>query len=165
MADTPLHIDSRAGADAVPSHRLTLAFDMRSRSRFRATLDSGEAVDVLLPRGSTLRGGDKLRASDGRIVEVASAAEDLLEVRCTGRDLARIAYHLGNRHVAVEIGEQRVRFAEDHVLAAMVRGMGYEPMRVCVPFEPEAGAYAHEHASTGASARIHDFSRPPAHPR
>jgi len=137
------------GAEASsPSLRLVLPFDLRSRSRFRAQVDSGEEVGVLLARGQILRGGDRLLAEDGRTVEVAAAPECVSTVRAAdARLLARVAYHLGNRHVALQIGEGWVRYSHDHVLDDMVRGLGGELSVEQAPFEPEAGAYhgAHEH--------------------
>ena len=139
--------------------RLELDFTYRTKSRLRAQLTSGEAVGLFLPRGTVLRGGQKLEARDGRIIEVVAAAEDLLEVRCsTPFDLARAAYHLGNRHVAVELGEGYLRIRADHVLEAMLIGLGAAVLPLQAPFEPEAGAYApgHQHAGDDSSGpRIH----------
>lgn len=159
MQYTSLVIESRAAADARASDRLLLPFEMRSRSRYRAVLASGAPVGVLLPRGTILRGGDKVRASDGRIVEIVAAPEPLLEARCRGSLHARAAYHLGNRHVAVEVGEGWLRLSQDHVLETMLRGLGADVVHVTAAFEPEAGAYAHGHQHGVASeARIHGFS-------
>lgn len=159
MNYTSLVIDARAEPGACASDRLTLPFEMRSRSRYRAVLASGDAVGVVLPRGTILRGGDRVRTSDGRIVEIVAAREALLEVRCaSAQALARAAYHLGNRHVAVQIGDDWVRLQPDHVLEAMLRGLGGQVVQVSAPFEPEAGAYAHDHQHGHASeARIHGF--------
>jgi len=159
MQYTSLVIESRAAAETPASDQLSLPFEMRSRSRYRAVLASGAAVGVLLPRGTILRGGDKVRASDGRIVEIVAAPEPLLEARCRGSLQARAAYHLGNRHVAVEVGEGWVRLSQDHVLETMLRGLGADVIRITAPFEPEAGAYAHGHQRGVASeARIHGFA-------
>lgn len=160
MGYSSLVIDARAEAGARCGDRLTLPFEMRCRSRYRAMLASGDAVGVLLPRGTILRGGDRVRASDGRTIEVVAAVEALLEARAAdAHALARIAYHLGNRHVAVEIGEGWVRLQPDHVLAAMLRGLGADVREVMAPFEPEAGAYAHGHQHGFVSeARIHGFA-------
>jgi urease accessory protein len=154
-----LTIDALAPCDATAAAHLALPFEMRSRSRYRATLDTGEAVGVLLPRGTVLRGGDRVRASDGRVVEVVAQPEALIEARCAdARTLARAAYHLGNRHVPVEVGDGCLRLAPDHVLEAMLRGLGVDVAAVTAAFEPEAGAYAHGHQHGFASeARIHDF--------
>jgi urease accessory protein len=136
--------------------RLELPFEARQKSRFKAKLVSGEEVGVVLPRGEILRGGDLVTASDGRVIEVASQPEKLLHVESEKPlGLAKIAYHLGNRHVPVEVGDGYLRIAEDHVLERMVEGLGAKVTRVTAPFEPEAGAYGgvgHEHGA----AKIHD---------
>jgi len=140
------------------TERLTLDFGYRTKSRLRARLDTGEEVGLFLERGTVLRGGQKLRARDGRIVEVVAAPEELLEARCDGAfALARAAYHLGNRHVAVQIGDGWLRIQADYVLEHMLEGLGAEVRAVTAPFEPEAGAYAHghQHPGDGSGARIH----------
>lgn len=123
--------------------RLTLPFEQRQKSRLRARLDSGEEVALILPRGNILRGGDRVAATDGRVVEIVSAPEKLLHVESSS--LARVAYHLGNRHVPVQLGEGFLRIAEDHVLEDMLRRLGARVSHVEAPFEPEAGAYEHHH--------------------
>jgi len=143
------------------TERLELDFSHRTKSRLRAKLQSGEEAGLFLPRGTILRGGQKLRAGDGRVVEVVAAPEELLEVCCaSGRDLARAAYHLGNRHVAVEVGDGWLRLQADHVLEGMLRGLGLQLAPVVQAFEPEAGAYAHghQHPGDGSGARIHMMS-------
>jgi urease accessory protein len=119
--------------------RVSLAFEYRSRSRQRARLDTGEEIAMVLPRGAILRGGDRVLASDGRVFEVVSAPEKLLHIESPS--LARIAYHLGNRHVPVQLGEGFLRIAEDHVLEDLLRKLGARVTHVEAPFEPEAGAY------------------------
>jgi len=123
--------------------RLTLPFEQRQKSRLRARLDSGEEVALILPRGNILRGGDRVAATDGRVVEIVSAPEKLLHVESSS--LAKVAYHLGNRHVPVQLGEGFLRIAEDHVLEDMLRRLGARVSHVEAPFEPEAGAYEHHH--------------------
>lgn len=126
---------------------LRLDFERRSKSRLRARLVSGEEIGLFLPRGTLLRGGNRLLGNDGRVVAVEAAAERLIEVRAANpRELARAAYHLGNRHVAVEIGPDWLRLQDDHVLADMLRGLGAAITSLTAPFEPEAGAYAGAHA-------------------
>ena len=136
--------------------QLELPFEMRQKSRFKATLVSGEEVGVMLPRGEILRGGDLVTASDGRIIEVVAQPESVLHVKgATPAALAKIAYHLGNRHVPVEVGDGYLRLGDDHVLERMLHGLGAEVSRTMAPFEPEAGAYGgagHEHGA----AKIHD---------
>ncbi len=122
---------------------LTLSFDQRQKSRQRVRLDSGEEAGLDLPRGTVLRGGDGLRAEDGRMIEVRAAAEPVTTAYSGDAHLlCRAAYHLGNRHVAIEIGEGWVRYLVDHVLDAMVRSMGLRTVHKERPFEPEGGAYA-----------------------
>ncbi|MDX1374282.1 MAG: urease accessory protein UreE [Burkholderiales bacterium] len=158
-----LEITARLTANdaRAPQARLVLPFEKRQKSRLRARLDSGEEVALELPRGELLRGGDRLVASDGRVVEVIAQPEAVVHVTCAdARALARAAYHLGNRHVPVEVGEGYLRIAADHVLEAMLRGLGatLEPRNA--PFEPEAGAYGgghHHHGESGGGARIHEF--------
>ena len=145
---------------------LRLPFDARSRSRLRCALACGTEAGVFLEPGTVLRGGDRLEADDGRIVEVLAAPERLLEARCAGpQELARAAYHLGNRHVPVQVGEGWLRLARDHVLAEMLRGLGCEVAECELPFEPEAGAYGaghhrHGHSESGLRpGRIHEYRR------
>jgi urease accessory protein len=160
-----LLIETFAPADAVPAGTLTLSFELRAKCRLRTHLDSGEEVGLFLPRGTILRGGDLLAGKDGRAVRVQSAAEAVIEVRSTDALLiARAAYHLGNRHVAVEIRPGLLRLAADHVLAQMLTGLGLDVTAATAPFEPEAGAYggqpahhAHAHAED-TGAKLHLFS-------
>jgi urease accessory protein len=148
---------------ATAQDRLTLPFDLRQKSRLRATLDSGEEAAIVLPRGEILRGGDRVASADGRVVEIAASPEKLLHVTCaTPTELARAAYHLGNRHVAVQVGEGFLRLSEDHVLRDMLRGLGATVTTVEAPFEPEAGAYGGGHHHHGDSpryrpAKIHEY--------
>ena len=137
--------------------QLKLPFDARQKSRLRAQLVSGEEVGLMLPRGEILRGGDLVTASDGRVIEVIAEPEKLLHIET--RDLAKVAYHLGNRHVPVQVGESFLRIAEDHVLEEMVKKLGARVSHVEAPFEPEAGAYAgghHQHDEMGHGGKIHD---------
>lgn len=139
--------------------RLTLPFESRQKSRLRAKLASGEEVLLVLPRGEVLRGGDLVGAADGRTFEIVAQDENVLHVECsTPAALARVAYHLGNRHVPVEVGEGHLRIAADHVLEEMVRRLGASARSMQAPFEPEAGAYgAHRHDEMGHGGKIHEF--------
>ena len=145
---------------------LRLTFERRQKTRQRAVLESGEEVAIELPRGQVMRGGDWVVASDGRVIEVVAEPERVLHIECAGpRELARAAYHLGNRHVPVQVGEGWLRIAEDHVLARMLDALGAKLSVVEEAFEPEAGAYGaghhhHDHESTHGG-RIHDFSSSP----
>ena len=134
--------------------KLALPFDLRQKSRLRAKLESGEEVGLILPRGTIMRGGDVVKTQDGREVEIVAAPEKLLHIEAP--ELARVAYHLGNRHVALQIGQGWLRIAEDHVLEEMVRKLGARVSHVEAPFEPEAGAYSHQHDEMGHGGKIHD---------
>jgi len=132
---------------------LTLGFDQRQRSRLRANLDSGAEVGIVLPRGSHLHEGDCLSEEGGLVVRVHAAVEETSVVRSTdARLFARACYHLGNRHVPLQIGEGELRYLHDHVLDAMVEGLGLTVTTEASAFEPEPGAYAagehghHDHA-------------------
>jgi urease accessory protein len=122
--------------------RLVLSFEQRQKSRLRATLESGEEVALMLPRGEIRRGGDRVKGFDGRVYEIVSAPERLLHIESAS--LARLAYHLGNRHVPVQVGDGFLRIAEDHVLEEMLRKLGAGVSHIEAPFEPEGGAY-HPH--------------------
>jgi len=126
----------------------TLTLDERRRSRLRVALDDGREAAVLLPRGSLLRDGDLLRADEGDVVVVRAAAESLSMARTSDRHLLlRGAYHLGNRHVPVELGDGWLAYEHDHVLDDMVRGLGLAVETRRAPFEPEGGAFRHDGAS------------------
>jgi urease accessory protein len=137
--------------------QLQLPFEQRQKSRLKTKLVSGEEVALMLPRGEILRGGDLVTASDGRVIEVVAEPERLLHIE--SQSLARLAYHLGNRHVPVQVGEGFLRIAADHVLEEMVKKLGAKVSAVEAPFEPEAGAYAgghHRHDEMGHGGRIHE---------
>ena len=145
---------------ATASELLVLPFELRCKSRLRTRLDSGEEIGLFLAPGTVLRSGTKLHASDGRIVEVKAASEPLIEVRCDDALLlARAAYHLGNRHVAVEVAPGRLRLQPDSVLAGMLQGLGLTTRELQAPFEPEAGAYAHahQHGAMHGTGKIHRY--------
>ena len=167
MSDTILRIVSRfprkpSGAYPVKvASELRLTFERRQKTRQRATLASGEEVAIELPRGQVMRGGDWVVASDGRVIEVIAEPERVLHVECADpRELARAAYHLGNRHVPVQVGEGWLRIAADRVLERMLEGLGARLTAMDMPFEPEAGAYGggHRHDNeSGHGGRIHEF--------
>jgi urease accessory protein len=123
--------------------RLELPYELRQKSRLRARLASGEEVGLMLARGTVMRGGDVVKTTDGRKVEIVAAKEKLLHIESD--QLARVAYHLGNRHVPVQIGAGFVRIAEDHVLEELARKLGARVSHIEAPFEPEAGAYGGVH--------------------
>ena len=123
--------------------RLELPFELRQKSRLRARLASGEEVRLMLARGTVMRGGDVVRTTDGREIEIVAAKEKLLHIE--SEQLARVAYHLGNRHVPVQVGQGFLRIEQDHVLEEMARQLGARVSHVEAPFEPEAGAYGDVH--------------------
>ena len=157
-----LRIEGRAPADVPTTDHLRLTFEQRTRSRSTALLESGLEAAIVLPRGSVMRGGERLLASDGRVVEIVAAPEPLLEiVTADAALLARASYHLGNRHVAVEIRAGGLRIAFDSVLERLLGGLGLAPVRISAPFEPEGGAYGHAHAHApgghGLAPVIHEY--------
>ena len=141
-----LRIVERLNENLPARAMLTLPFDLRQKSRLRTRLDSGEDVGLFLPRGTVLRHGDRLRATDGRVIEVRAAPETVSTARTDDPLLlARAAYHLGNRHVALQIGSGWLRYLHDHVLDGMARELGLTVIDEQAPFEPEAGAYGGGH--------------------
>jgi len=132
---------------------LTLTYEQRVKSRLRAVLDDGREVGVFLERGAVLRHGDCLAADDGTRVQVRAARERVSAVVAADPLLlAKACYHLGNRHVALQIESGRLCYQHDHVLDALVRGLGLTVTEEEVPFEPEPGAYggsinAHQHTT------------------
>ena len=128
---------------------VTLDWDVRQKSRFDATDSEGRQIGVFLPRGTSVRGGDVLVAEDGSLIAVQAAPQAVLEVRACAEhgspfDLLRAAYHLGNRHVQLELQPDRLLLEPDHVLADMLRQMHLIVTEADSAFEPEAGAYAAE---------------------
>ncbi|MCB1960171.1 MAG: urease accessory protein UreE [Rhodocyclaceae bacterium] len=150
------------------THTLTLSFDLRTRSRLRTTLDSGEDAGLFLPRGTVLRGGQRLLTSAGDIVEVVAAPEALMEVQCENAlDLTRAAFHLGVRQVTAQFGSNMrggwLRLAADEAQEDWLLGLGYMVRHLDAPFEPEL-ATLHNHGRHHDSApcgrrspRIHEF--------
>jgi urease accessory protein len=124
-----------------------LDWDLRQKSRFEATDSAGRVLAVFLPRGSVVRGGDVLVAEDGSLIAVKAASQPVLVVRAcaehgTALDLLRAAYHLGNRHVSLEVKPDHLKLEPDHVLADLLRSMHLIVSEESAPFEPEGGAYA-----------------------
>ena len=144
---------------------VTLDWDLRQKSRFEATDSLGRSVGVFLPRGNVVRGGDVLVAEDGSLIHVQAAPQAVLRITaCTAHgspfDLTRAAYHLGNRHVPIELRPDYLQIEPDHVLADMLRAMHLIVNPVDAPFEPESGAYAshggHSHGHAHAHAHEHE---------
>lgn len=141
-----LHITELIPPGTPHSDTVVLPFDRRQKSRLRVTLESGEEAGLFLPRGTILRGGDCLKASDGRIVQVVAADEPVMcVIAATTVQLMRATYHLGNRHVRLQIGEGWLRLEQDHVLMEMLVRLGVHVALEEAPFEPEAGAYGGGH--------------------
>lgn len=134
---------------------IELDWDVRQKSRFDATDSAGRALGIFLPRGTVVRGGDVLVAEDGSIIRVLAAAQPVLRITpCAEHgsafDLIRAAYHLGNRHVPIELQPDHLKIEPDHVLADMLRAMHLIVNAVNEPFEPERGAYAQGGHSGGS---------------
>jgi urease accessory protein len=138
-----------------PADTVVLDFDDRHRRRMAMTGTRGLEFLLDLENAVALRGGDALVLEDGRLVEVVAAPEPLLEIR--GSDpahLVRLAWHLGNRHLPTQITKKGLRIRRDHVIEAMVRGLGARVIEIEAPFDPEGGAYAgHAHAGEDAAHR------------
>lgn len=129
---------------------VTLTYEQRVRSRLRVTLDDGREAGILLPRGETLQKGDCLAGEGGLVVQVRAAPECLSVA--TSDDpllLARACYHLGNRHVALQIQPGRLAWLHDHVLDDLARGLGLPVSVMDAPFEPEPGAYGGQSGAHG----------------
>jgi urease accessory protein len=150
-----------------------LDWDTRQKSRFDATDSAGRALGFFMPRGTVVRGGDVAVAEDGSLVRVLAAPQPVLVVRhCpvhgTPSDLLKAAYHLGNRHVAVELKPDHLKFEPDHVLAEMLRRMHLIVSEENSAFEPEGGAYdgghghthgSHDHAPDHGHDHAHDHGK------
>ena len=146
-----------------PADTVVLDFDDRHRRRMAMTGTRGLEFLLDLENAVALRGGDALVLEDGRLVEIVAAAEPLLEIR--GHDpqhLFRLAWHLGNRHLPTQIMGKALRIRRDHVIEAMVKGLGARVIEIEAPFDPEGGAYAGEgHAHTAHEAHDHAHGHSP----
>jgi urease accessory protein len=138
----------KAGSwQAAPADHVTLSYDERHRRRLRYLAAAGTEFLLDLPRTTVLRGGDGLQLEDGRIILVTAAPEPLLEVRAGDADqLARLAWHIGNRHLPAQITSGRILIREDSVIEDMLKGLGAAVRHVDEPFTPEPGAYDSSHA-------------------
>jgi len=130
---------------------LPLPFEYRQKARFRTKLADGTDAGWFLEHdGRPLRGGDCLLAEDGRVVRIVAKPEDVLHVTATNSvELTRAAYHLGNRHVQLQVGDGWLRLLDDYVLADMLAQLGVTVEKIVAPFEPEAGAYGGGHHHSG----------------
>jgi urease accessory protein len=149
-----------------PADTVVLDFDDRHRRRMAMTGTRGLEFLLDLENAVALRGGDALVLEDGRLIEVVAAPEPLIEIR--GADplhLVRVAWHLGNRHLPTQIMAKGLRIRRDHVIEAMVKGLGARVIEIEAPFDPEGGAYAgggHAHAADD-HAHHHDAHDHGAH--
>ena len=136
-----------ANPDAVVNFSLPMTADDRTRSRHQFETEGGGKLHLSLPRGTVLRDRDLLQSEDGScLVLVTAKPESVLTVRASSPLLLmRAAYHLGNRHVALEVTDNYLRFSPDSVLQGMLEKMGLEVIEEIVPFQPETGAYGHNH--------------------
>ena len=148
-----------------PADTVVLDFDDRHRRRMAMTGTRGLEFLLDLENAVALRGGDALVLEDGRLVEVVAAPEPLLEIRgADPQHLVRLAWHLGNRHLPTQIMAKGLRIRRDHVIEAMVKGLGARIVEIEAPFDPEGGAYAggghahapEDHAHHGAHDHAHD---------
>lgn len=151
--------------------KIELDWDVRQKSRFDANDTDGRHIGVFLPRGTVVRGGDVLVLEDGSLVSVIAAPQPVLRITAcihpghqhnAAFDLMRAAYHLGNRHVPIELQPDHLKIEPDHVLADLLRAMHLEVAEVNSPFEPEAGAYGqhtgHAHSHAARAHTHHDHS-------
>lgn len=140
-----------------PADAVVLDFDDRHRRRLAMEGVGGLNFLLDLPEAVALRGGDALKLEDGRIIEVVGAAESLAEIRAESPEhLLRFAWHLGNRHLPVQVSGQRLRIRRDHVIEAMVAGLGGQVRAIEAAFDPEGGAYAEPSHAHGHHDHGHD---------
>jgi urease accessory protein len=146
-----IHLTERIAVSGHIDDTVELPFDLRQKSRLRVKLTSGQEAALFLTRGIILRGGDLLKSetdATGKVmvVQVLAAQEPVYNVIApTQRDLMCAAYHLGNRHVPLQIGDSWLRLEQDYVLKDMLIGLGMQVAETMAPFEPEAGAYGGGH--------------------
>ena len=151
---------------------VVLDWDTRQKSRFDTDDSQGRSLGVFLPRGTAVRGGDVLVAEDGSLIKVIAQPQAVMRITpCATHgspfDLVRAAYHLGNRHVQIELTPEHLQIEPDHVLAQMLVQMHLDVAELLAPFEPESGAYAahagHDHGHAHAHDHAHDDHAEPAH--
>lgn len=122
---------------------LTLAYDLRQKARLKTVSDAGEEVGLMLPRGMILRDGDCIKSQEGRIAKIISALEEVSVAKTDNKLLlTKASYHLGNRHMPLQIEEDNLIYLKDHVLDEMVKNLGLEISYEMRIFEPESGAYS-----------------------
>ena len=163
-----LYLTQRVDSPGKLTASLTLPIDVRVKSRIKVTLNDGREAGLLLPRGLLLRGGDVLSNEDGsEFVQIIAADEGVSVVHCDDPfTLAKACYHLGNRHVPLQIMPGELRYHHDHVLDDMLRQFGLEVTFAQLPFEPDAGAYAsesHGHSHGHSHDHGHDHHHEHSH--
>ena len=158
MLSASIHRPKGSWPKANTAGTLTLDFDARHRRRVRLTADGGEEFLLDLPKAVAMAAGDGLQLEDGRWLAVHAAAERVIEIKHADPDqLARLAWHLGNRHLPTEIRDRSLRIRPDHVIEHMLRGLGAELTSMQAPFQPEGGAYGgHGHGHDGEEEGHHD---------
>ncbi len=141
--------------------RLSLPFDLRKRGRFKAVTESGRDIGLFIERGQVLQHGDLLQTECGGVIEVLAEAEAVVTA-CSDDWLqfAKVCYHLGNRHVPLQVGERWLRFQPDHVLQELAERYGLTAVQELAPFTPENGAYG---AHGGHAHGEHEHSHEPCH--
>ena len=160
---TMLELIQKVASDGDADDTVTLPYALRQKSRQRVRLASGREAALVLPPRTALADGDRLQAADGTAVRVRAALETVTTARSADAlQWARACYHLGNRHVALQIGPGWVRYAPDHVLDEMVRGLGLTVIHESVRFEPERGAY-HGHGHPQGHEHSHGHDDPEGH--
>lgn len=143
-------------ADSIAA-QLILPYELREKSRLRATMSNGEEVAVFTLRGSVMRDGDLMQGNDGRVVQIVAAQEPTYKVECsTAFGLLRCAFHLGNRHTQAQLGDGFLRIRKDSVLKEMLQGLGAIVTEEFASFEPEAGAYGGGHHHGGDETHPHN---------
>lgn len=158
------HLCERCAPVETPYACLCMDFGQRQKVRSRVLATNGESVGLHIQRGSTLKDGDHLLSDDGKVFVVRAQREPLSVVECAdAQTLARAAYHLGNRHVRVQVERDRVSYQTDHVIDDMLFQLGLQVSHRELPFEPEPGAY-HKHGSAaseeGSHGRVHGAHDP-----
>ncbi len=144
--------------------RVELAFDDRHRRRMTMTAEAGTVFLLDLPKAVALRGGDGLELDDGRVIEVVSAPEALVEISAQDMGhLVKIAWHLGNRHLPTQLLGERLRIRRDHVIEDMVQRLGGRIAVISAPFDPEGGAYGHGSVQGHDHGHSHDHSHAHSH--
>ena len=145
--------------EAVAVDQVSIDFDRRFRRRILLVTDGGQNVLLDLPQAVRLRHGDGLKLEDGGVVRVLARPEKLLEIHAhSDAELVRIAWHLGNRHLPVQLIRDRIRIRVDHVIGEMVELLGGHVEEIEAPFDPEAGAYAgghHHHGDDDDDGHVH----------